>query len=223
MDRKQTLLVLIGALALGFVGGIASRYLMEERDQDEIVLDIAEIRHELKTLKDNLEHTLQETTLSIASLTSTLKNTVEKVKFLEEEIAGLQRDIQPKGQLEQTAEENELKPPSFEIRDFTIKNANGYVEIVVVIQNTSNMVATFTPFVRCNQGIKYLWSLSIGSVYLAPGEQDQISFKPYRSFGPGSYTFTLTHIWIEAISKEGKRLGSWEVPVEGYVETLVIE
>lgn len=224
MARKQ---VLMGALVLGFAGGVVSRYLFRERDQTEqilsLVLDVAEIQHKLETIEGKLEDLSRETALLIAGVTTELQEVVARLGTLEDRIAALRNATQPENQLSQSSEESELEAPSFEILDFHVETKDGGVLVLIGTRNTADVVATFMPFVRCNEGPKYLWHYSAGSTYLAPGEQDQLSYDPYMSLEPGSYTFTLTHMWIEAISEEGKRIGSWKVPLEGYVDTLVVE
>lgn len=222
----------MGALALGFAGGVVGQYLFRERGQTEQILnlilnkiqhDVAEIQHKLENLESKLEGFSRETATFIAGVTIELQDVEARVGTLEARIGALQSAASPESQPSQTPEESEHGAPSFELTDFRVKTENRGVLIVVTIHNTSNVVATFMPFVRCNKGPKYLWHTSMGSVYLAPGEKDQLSYNPYMTLEAGCYTFTLTHLWIEAISEEGEHIGSWEIPLYGYVETLMVE
>jgi len=227
MARKHVMWILMGALVLGFAGGVVSRYLFRERDQTEqilsLVLDVTEIQHKLETFEGKLEGLAQETALLTASVTTELQDVVARLGTLEDIIAALRSAIQPESQPSQASEESEPEAPSFEILDFRVETEDDGVLVLIAIRNTADVVATFMPFVRCNEGPKYLWHHSAGSVYLTPGEEGQLSYDPYMSLEPGSYTFTLTHVWIEAISEEGEHIGSWEVPLEGYVDTLVLQ
>ena len=220
------MVILISALALGMAGGVISRYFFREHDQTEeilnLILDMAQVEHKLKTLESDLEDLSGETGFLITRVAAELEDLMLRVDSLEERIATLPTGTQPERQPTQAPEETEPEPPSFEVLDFHVETKDSGVLVFITIRNTADVVATFTPFVRCNKGPKYLWHQSAGSLYLAPGEQDQISYDPYRRLELGSYTFTLTYVWIEAISEEGEHIASWKVPLEGYVDTLEV-
>lgn len=225
--RKAIIWVFV-AVAAGFAGGIVGGFLFRQEDETEgilnLILEIAAIRHDVEDLKGRLDALSQETTTLGSSLSIfrvQLENLDAKLRDLEETVS-VPMVVQPESPPSSGIEGSEFAAPSFEILDFHLKHKDRGVLIVVAIRNASDLVASFMPFVRCNEGPKYLWHKSIGSLYLAPGEEDQLIYDPYWTFDAGHYTFTLTYVRIEAISEEGKHIGAWDVPLEGYTRSLEI-
>lgn len=222
---RKEFVVLAVALALGFAGGMVSRFLFQDRDPPNevltLVLEIARLRSQSKALEErvaDLEETASLPKTTLALLAAKLGEVEDKIIEIKRRLGALEAQIEGLSELETVEELSEV--PVFDITDFHVEE-DGI--IVFAIRNSSNVTLWLRPFVRCNEGKKYLWEYAIGSLYLGPGEEDYIRYNPYMDLTPGEYSFTLTHIDVEAISEKGEHLGSWDIPFEDYVATLRVE
>jgi hypothetical protein len=127
--------------------------------------------------------------------------------------------------LRKSFEVRKPSPPEFRIKRFDVKVEGSFATVQVGVKNESDTVATFLPYLNTICGGKHCRGGGVGSLYLAPGEEDIAVNSHFRCFGwDGERCIvSLYAMEIYAYDSWGHVTGRWEVEFDEIVREFGAE